>query len=142
MEILIPQNFKRHLKNKRATMAAIGPMSKNCVEATIEIANEKNVPIMMIASRRQIDSKEFGGGYVNNWDTKNFSNFVKKKDKKKLITLCRDHGGPWQNGKEVEKKLSSVQAINSAKRSFMTDIDSNFKIIHIDTCLSLNGTEK
>ena len=92
MEILIPQNFKRHLKNKRATMAAIGPMSKNCVEATIEIANEKNVPIMMIASRRQIDSKEFGGGYVNNWDTKNFSNFVKK-DKKKLITLCRDHVG-------------------------------------------------
>ncbi len=40
MEILIPQNFTRHLKNKRATMAAIGPMSKNCVEATIEIANE------------------------------------------------------------------------------------------------------
>ena len=54
MEILIPQNFKRHLKNKRATMAAIGPMSKNCVEATIEIANEKNVPIMMILSRNRL----------------------------------------------------------------------------------------
>ena len=40
MEILIPQNFKNHLKNKRATMAAIGPMSKNYVEATIEIAND------------------------------------------------------------------------------------------------------
>jgi hypothetical protein len=32
---------------------------------------------MIIASRRQIDSKEFGGGYVNNWDTKRFSNYVK-----------------------------------------------------------------
>ena len=142
MEILIPENFKRYLKNKRATMAAIGPMSKNCVEATIEIANEKNVPIMLIASRRQIDSKEFGGGYVNNWNTKDFSDFVKKRDKKKLITLCRDHGGPWQNSLEIKKKFSSKQAMNSAKRSYMTDIDCNFKIIHIDTCLSLNGTEK
>ena len=68
MEIVIPKIFNRYLKNRRATLLAVGPMSKNCVEATIEIANEKNVPIMMIASRRQIDSKEFGGGYVNNWD--------------------------------------------------------------------------
>ena len=35
-------------------MLAIGPMSKNCVEATIEVANEKRIPIMMIASRRQM----------------------------------------------------------------------------------------
>ena len=142
MEIIIPKIFNAYLKDRKATLLAIGPMSKNCVEATIEIANEKKVPIMMIASRRQIDSKEFGGGYVNNWDTKKFSNFVKKKDKKKLITLCRDHGGPWQNSLEVINKLNSVEAMNSAKRSYMVDIDSGFKIIHIDTCLSLKGTEK
>ena len=139
---MIPKIFNRYLKNRRATLLAVGPMSKNCVEATIEIANEKNVPIMMIASRRQIDSKEFGGGYVNNWDTKKFSNYVKKKDKNKLITLCRDHGGPWQNSLEIKKKFNSIQAMNSAKRSYMEDIDSGFKIIHIDTCLSLNGIEK
>jgi tagatose-1,6-bisphosphate aldolase non-catalytic subunit AgaZ/GatZ len=139
---VIPKIFNRYLKNRRATLLAVGPMSKNCVEATIEIANEKNVPIMMIASRRQIDSKEFGGGYVNNWDTKKFSNYVKKKDKNKLITLCRDHGGPWQNSLEIKKKFNSIEAMNSAKRSYMKDIDSGFKIIHIDTCLSLNGIEK
>jgi len=139
---VIPKIFNKYLKNRRTTLLAVGPMSKNCVEATIEIANEKKVPIMMIASRRQIDSKEMGGGYVNNWDTKSFSNYVKKRDKNKLITLCRDHGGPWQNSLEIEKKLNSIKAINSAKRSYMEDIDSDFKIIHIDTCLSLNGTEK
>ena len=80
---MIPKIFNTYLKNRRATLLAVGPMSKNCVEATIEIANEKNVPIMMIASRRQIDSKEFGGGYVNNWHTKEFGKYVKKKDKKK-----------------------------------------------------------
>ena len=139
---MIPKIFDNYLKDKRATLLAVGPMSKNCVEATIEIANEKKVPIMMIASRRQIDSKELGGGYVNNWDTKRFSSYVKKRDKNKLITLCRDHGGPWQNNIEIKKKLNSTQAMNSAKKSYMEDIDSGFKIIHIDTCLSLIGTEK
>ena len=139
---MIPKKFNKYLKDRRATLLAAGPMSKNCVEATIEVANEKKVPIMMIASRRQIDSKEFGGGYVNNWDTKSFSNYVKKRDKNKLIILCRDHGGPWQNGMEIKKKFNSIKAMNSAKRSYMEDIDSDFKIIHIDTCLSLNGIEK
>lgn len=142
MEIVIPNIFNNHLNNKRATLLAVGPMSKNCVDATIEIANEKKVPIMIIASRRQIDSKELGGGYVNNWNTRKFSSYVKKRDKNKLITLCRDHGGPWQNSIEIEKKFNSIEAMNSAKKSYMEDIDSGFKIIHIDTCLSLNGTEK
>ena len=142
MEVVIPKKFNKYLKDRRATLLAAGPMSKNCVEATIEVANEKKVPIMMIASRRQIDSKEFGGGYVNNWDTRKFSNYVKKRDKNKLITLCRDHGGPWQNSIEIKKKFNSIKAMNSAKRSYMEDIDSDFKIIHIDTCLSLNGIEK
>mgnify|MGYP001308837957 CR=1 FL=1 len=139
---MIPKAFNRFLYKRRATLLAVGPMSKNCVEATIETANEKNIPIMMIASRRQIDGKEFGGGYVNNWDTKSFSKYVKKRDKKRKIILCRDHGGPWQNNLEVKKRFNSTQAMNSAKRSYMEDIDSNFKIIHIDTCLSLKGVEK
>jgi tagatose-1,6-bisphosphate aldolase non-catalytic subunit AgaZ/GatZ len=139
---VIPKIFNNYLKNRRATLLAVGPMSRNCVDATIEIANEKKVPIMIIASRRQIDSKELGGGYVNNWNTKKFSSYVKKRDKNKLITLCRDHGGPWQNSIEIEKKFNSIKAMNSAKKSYMEDIDSGFKIIHIDTCLSLNGTEK
>jgi hypothetical protein len=38
---VIPKIFNRYLKDRRATLLAVGPMSKNCVEATIEIANEK-----------------------------------------------------------------------------------------------------
>ena len=54
-------------------------MSLNVVDSSIELADKYKSPIMLIASRRQIDSDEFGGGYVNNWTTKNFSNYVKKK---------------------------------------------------------------
>ena len=57
---------------------------------------------MMIASRRQIDSEEFGGGYVNNWSTKSFADYVKKKDKKNFIILSRDHGG---HGKIIKKLI-------------------------------------
>ena len=58
---------------KKCTLLGIGPMSKNCIDVTIELANKYNVPIMLIASRRQIESNELGGGYVNNWTTEEFS---------------------------------------------------------------------
>mgnify|MGYP001212347232 CR=1 FL=1 len=65
--------------NQKKTLLGVGPMSKNCVDASIQLSGEYRIPLMLIASRRQIDSKEFGGGYVNNWTTKNFSEYVKKK---------------------------------------------------------------
>ena len=63
---------------KKCTLLGIGPMSKNCIDVTIELANKYNVPIMLIASRRQIESNELGGGYVNNWTTEEYSEYVKK----------------------------------------------------------------
>lgn len=107
-------------------------MSKNCVDAVIEVANEYNIPLMLIASRRQIESSKFGGGYVNKWSTEKFSKYVSQKDKKRNVILCRDHGGPWQNDFEKESKLTLSEAMNNAKRSYEIDIKSNFKIIHID----------
>ena len=84
------------------TLLGVGPMSLNCVKAASEVSNKFKFPLMLIASRRQIDSAENGGGYVNNWNTKEYSNFVKSLDKKKQIILARDHGGPWQNNIEIK----------------------------------------
>lgn len=128
-------NFR---KSKNCTLLCVGPMSKNCVDATIYSANKFEVPIFLIASRRQIDSSEFGGGYVNNWDTKEFSKYVKKNDKKKLVFLARDHGGPWQNPLEVKQKMSLKDAMESAKRSFQEDIINDFSCIHLDPSITLN----
>ena len=123
------------IEEKRGTILGVGPMSKNCIDAACEIAS-KEIPIMLIASRRQIDSKEFGGGYVENWTTKEFSKYVLKKNKN--VILCRDHGGPWQNDFEIKKKFKLSDAMESAKLSYKNDIDNNFKIIHIDTCINLD----
>ncbi len=122
--------------NQKKTLLGIGPMSKNCVDASIQLSGEYKIPLMLIASRRQIDSEEFGGGYVNNWNTKTFSEYVKKNDKSKNIILCRDHGGPWQNNLEISQNFNLRKAMESAKRSYTADIDNNLKVIHIDASIS------
>lgn len=114
-------------------------MSVNCVNAAIELSNDHNIPFMLIASRRQIDSEEFGGGYVNNWTTSLFADYVTKYDKKGMIYLCRDHGGPWQNTVEIDKKLGFRKAMESAKDSYKADIDAGFQIIHIDPSIDIYG---
>tara|TARA_Y100000590_G_C15635428_1_gene982802 strand:+ start:196 stop:1365 length:1170 start_codon:yes stop_codon:yes gene_type:complete len=123
--------------NLKKTMLGVGPMSKNCVDSTIELSDQYNTPIMLIPSRRQIDSKKQGSGYSNNWSTEDFSKYVKKICKKKKIILCRDHGGPWQNNFEIKNNLTLKQAMKSAKKSFEVDIDSGVSVIHIDPSITI-----
>jgi len=65
----------------------IGPMSKNIVDSIIEFTAETGHQIGLIPSRRQV---EWDGGYVNNWTTKEFSQYASS------LTLKRDHSGPSQ----------------------------------------------
>jgi hypothetical protein len=123
------------------THIGIGPMSKNCVDATIELAYENKINLMLIASRRQIECSEFGGGYVNNWDTNSFAKYVKDNDPDNRIILARDHGGPWQHPLEWEKCITIEEAMKSAKLSYLRDIEAGFQVIHIDPVLN-NGMEE
>ena len=68
----------------------IGPMSKNTVDAIIEYSEEYKADFTFIPSRRQVD---VNGGYVNQWTTKEFVEYVKGKSS---ILVERDHGGPGQ----------------------------------------------
>ena len=71
-----------------------------------------------------------------NWSTEEFSKYVKK-IKEKFTFMARDHGGPWQNTFEIEKKLSLSKVIESAKKSFYQDIKNDFSFIHIDTSVDI-----
>ena len=68
-----------------------GVISKNQVDCVINYANDYSKDVIFIPSRRQI---EFNGGYVNNWTTKEFTEYVKNKNTN--IKIQRDHGGPGQ----------------------------------------------
>ena len=85
---------------KNTTSLCIGPVSKNCVDAVLEITDELNVPITLVFSRNQIETKKLGHGYVNNWTTEEFSKYISNKNSKQNIILARDHGGLWQNDSE------------------------------------------
>jgi uncharacterized protein YlbG (UPF0298 family) len=69
----------------------IGPMSKNVVDAIVEFCKETSNIIAFIPSRRQV---EWDGGYVNNWTTEEFSNYVM------TLPIQRDHGGPGQGNND------------------------------------------
>ena len=137
---MIQQFLQTFLQKRRCTLLGVGPMSVNCVDAAIELASEHEAPILMIASRRQIDSEEFGGGYVNNWTTEEFANYVIDKDKKGKIILARDHGGPWQNTKEKAAQLGLRKAMDSAKKSYQADIKAGFQVLHIDPSVDIHST--
>ncbi len=138
MDSLIEDNLSSFLKHRKCTLLGVGPMSINCVDATIELANMYDVPIFLIASRRQVDSRELGGGYANNWTTEEFAKYVFERDKNKKILISRDHGGPWQNNKEQKMGLDLDAAMKSAKSSYKTDIAAGFKVLHIDPSVDIH----
>lgn len=135
----IQKKLNAFKKEKNCTLLCIGPMSKNCVDASIELAEEHKTPLILIASRRQIDSEQFGGGYVENWTTNHFAEYVIKKDINKNIILARDHGGPWQNDYEKNQNMNLREAMKSAKDSYKADIDAGFQILHIDPSIDIHA---
>lgn len=128
-------------KNHQVTFLGVGPMSKNCIDEAVNISKKKQIPIFLIASRRQIECEELGGGYVENFSTRKFSNYIKKKSAKNLF-ICRDHGGPYQGSEDIKKKISLTKAIENAKTSFKNDILNDFKVIHIDSSISSYKNKK
>jgi hypothetical protein len=87
-------------------------MSKNVVDAVIEFTEETGNKIGFIPSRRQV---EYNGGYVNNWTTEEFSDYVNGR-----VLIERDHGGAGQGYKD-----------DDGYESYKHDAE-NFDIIHID----------
>lgn len=86
-------------------------MSKNIVDVVIELQSEN---LGLLPSRRQID---YNGGYVNNWNTQTFTEYVKKSSD---LIIERDHSGAEQGILNNDEYIS-------------LGIDSNYiDIVHVD----------
>ena len=101
----------------------VGVVSKNTVDAVIEYANEYNIELGLIPSRRQVD---FDAGYVNDWTTKTLSEYVKELTDKVIIE--RDHGGEDQ-GYDNKNHYTSY-----------TEDVKYFDAIHVDPWKSSSST--
>lgn len=119
-----------------ATILGIGPMSKNCLQATLELSHEDDYPVMFIASRNQVDADVLGGGYVNGWNQFTFVEAVKEVaaqiQYQGLYYICRDHGGPWQRDSERSDHLLLEEAMDLGKQSYIADIEAGFDLLMID----------
>ncbi|MDP2651216.1 MAG: class II D-tagatose-bisphosphate aldolase, non-catalytic subunit [bacterium] len=106
-------------------LLAIGPMSPEIVEAVFYYSNFFREPLMLIASKNQVDHD---GGYVNGWTTKEYMKYVSEMRKRyplATVKICRDHCGPGFNGR---------YEIKDVYRTIKTDIQTGFDLIHIDFC--------
>jgi len=133
---MIKQKMLLEKQGHSCTLLGIGPMSHNLIEASLRLGKEKDFPVMFIASRNQIDTDELGGGYVCNWNQKQFVQNIKDIAEEVgfegLYYICRDHGGPWQRDKEKNDKLHPKEAMKKAKESYLADLVEGFDLLHID----------
>lgn len=123
-------------EGRHFTHIGVGPMSYNLLRAALELAQEKRFPLIFIASRNQVDSDRFGGGYVCGFDQKRFVEATDKIAEEigfdGLCYFCRDHGGPWQRDKERSDKLPVEEAMEIGYESYIDDIKAGFDLLHID----------
>lgn len=101
-----------------------GPMSKEIINILCDWAIEEEYPIMIIASRNQVD---FDSGYV--CKTNELSDIIKSHNTDKIL-LCRDHCGPYFT--DLDKGLSVDEAMIRCKETIKADISAGFDLIHVD----------
>jgi D-tagatose-1,6-bisphosphate aldolase subunit GatZ/KbaZ-like len=123
--------------SRSAPGVGVGVVSRQVVDAALEVAAEADREIMLIASRRQVDHARIGRGYVEGWTTGRFARYVRRRDPDARVKLCRDHGGPWQH--ENERGLPEEAALASALTSLRADVDAGFDLLHIDTSCGSTG---
>ena len=119
-----------------------GVISKNQVDTIIDFSlTNPNIEITFIPSRRQI---EFNGGYVNNWTTRTFAEYVKTLNPH--IKIERDHGGPGQGtvdddgfaSLEEDCKYFDIMHIDSWKKYPELNEGIEWTIRMIEFCYNLN----
>lgn len=111
----------------------IGPMSSEVIESVYKFSSINNKPLMLIASKNQIDHSS---GYVNDWNTDKYSLFLKnlkKKYKNSSVKICRDHCGPGFNGN---------YSLKDVYETIESDIKNNFDLLHIDFSKAKNDYNK
>lgn len=101
-----------------------GPMSKDIIEILAKHTKENNYPLMIIASRNQVD---YDSGYV--CTTAELAEQVKQYKNPNLL-LCRDHCGPYFS--DLDQGIGDVTTIVRCKKTIAADIAAGFDLIHID----------
>ena len=105
----------------------IGPMSPEVVDICLEYSKVNDFPIMIIASRNQVDTNS---GY--SFTTTELVNFIKSNinyDPNRVL-ICRDHCGPYYG--DIDNQLSIDDALKNCITTIESDVKNGFDLIHVD----------
>jgi len=105
----------------------VGTMSPSIVELCLEYSYLHNFPIMLIASRNQVDVNS-GYAYTIGSLTAHVKNH-KWYDPDRVL-ICRDHCGPFFS--DLDKNHSLQYATDRCIETILADIKHGFDLIHID----------
>lgn len=114
----LKENFMKQFR------LGFGPMSKDIVDIICNYANKNKYPLMIIASRNQVD---YASGYVST--TRELVEQIKPY-KSENILVCRDHCGPYFS--DADRGLALSTALTRCKATINTDILNGVDVIHID----------
>ena len=101
-----------------------GPMSKEIITILAEHTQKNNYPLMIIASRNQVD---YDSGYV--CTSQELVDQVAPYRSEYLL-VCRDHCGPYFS--DLDQGLSIEDAMIRCKKTIAADVAAGFDLIHID----------
>jgi hypothetical protein len=105
----------------------VGPMSPEIVTICLEYSKVHNFPIMIIASRNQVDANS---GY--SFTTEKLVDFIKTNanyDPERVL-ICRDHCGPYYG--DIDNGLSVEDALKNCINTIDSDVKNGFNLIHVD----------
>lgn len=105
----------------------VGPMSPEVVDVCLEYSKVHDFPIMLIASRNQVDANN---GY--SFTTKKLVDYIKSNinyDPARIL-ICRDHCGPYYG--DVDNGLSIDDALKNCITTIESDVKNGFDLIHVD----------
>ncbi len=101
----------------------VGPMSRQIIEAVFSYAQERGVPLMLIASKNQVDYER---GYVfHTGEYREYLDGMRAKYPAAKVYVCRDHCGPGHN---------SIFDLADTYRTIEADLEGSFDLIHVDFC--------
>ena len=109
----------------------VGPMSRQIVEAVYSYSQERSVPLMLIASKNQVDYER---GYV--FHTREYRAYLDGMGARypaAKVYVCRDHCGPGHN---------SIFDMADTYRTIDADLESGFDLIHVDFCFHRGSREE
>lgn len=101
----------------------VGPMSRQIVEAVYSYSQERSVPLMLIASKNQVDYER---GYVfHTREYRAYLDGMRARYPAAKVYVCRDHCGPGHN---------SIFDLADTYRTIEADLEGGFDLIHVDFC--------